>query len=192
MEFQVIGPVELENVDMNAASEIVLADLYAIMFPEHTSIAMQNLRETHVLTEGYGYLRSGKKFPDLHWVVFCASHLTGGISNGGIWDGLLGNQPQLVPDVVPLFKFLGFEVEAADFKRVFEPVLSHHANCKNKVVDRDQYFVELQSAEDCLGDDDVDSWEHGFLGEYGSNNPTLKSKIEVAAVAYVVEGLTEV
>jgi hypothetical protein len=172
------------------SSEQLLMDYYALMFTETVSQELQQLQTPEAATSGVGFLQDQGIINELQWLVFCASHLTGGIASGGVWDGLLGNQPKLVADCVPLLRRLGLANAAERFALVFAPILELQARVRQSLqlgasVNMEQYWDDWQTAEGKLNDDDVESFERDFLGEYGASAPTLKSEIEDAAISLV-------
>ena len=78
---------DIQSVDYSAEPRHVLADLYSVYFPEAISTELQQLRTPEVLTTGYRALVEQGKMTETQWVVWTASQFTGGISNGGVWDG---------------------------------------------------------------------------------------------------------
>lgn len=182
---------DLKSVGTADPSEHILMECYSLMFPEPVSLELQQLQTPEVVAGGFSALKDQGVMNELQWVVFCTSHLTGGIANGGVWDGLLGNQPQLVADCVPLLKLLGLESAADRFGRLFGPVFELQDRVRQELkmgetVNMEQYWEDLQAAEELLIEDDVEVLVEDFLGEFGSSEPTLKSKVEDAAVSYLI------
>lgn len=180
---------QLDALDRSPSSEIVLSDLYNLIFTDHISLELQQIQTPETLTGGYISLKELGVMNEFQWVVFCSSHLAGGIGNGGVWDGLLGNQPQLVADSVPLLKLLKLESIADRFNEVLAPVLTLQAAAKQSLqkfetFDIEQYWEDLQAAEDQINEENVELLEQDFLGQYGSSEPTIKSAIEEAAVSF--------
>ncbi|TCL08167.1 hypothetical protein BXY66_0200 [Shimia isoporae] len=185
LELPKLAEEDLAKFNRDQSDGFILGDLYVAMFPQDVSIELGQLRTPNVVINGYQSLLDTRQISENQWIVFCASHLIGGIANGGVWEGLLESYPQLVPDCIPLLTKLGLEAAAEEFEAVFAPLLTVQSTHRRNLAvtgqfDLAQYGEDYAAVGEILDEERVDAFERAF-------EDTYQAQIESAAVNFVFD-----